>query len=185
MGDPRVKAIVPMAGDSYQFGQDGLAQIEVPIMVIGGTADTMTPYEWGSKPAYEFASSEHKALVTFEGGEHTFMMGCTTDMPWLVDTPFYGYANIDPVWDRERSLDLTNYFLTAFLLAELKGDAEAAAALAPEAVSFPGISYQAEGYGETDLRPRPGAGRRDRGLRRAGDGSPTDPRRGAGHRQGR
>ncbi len=99
--------------------------------------------------------------MTFEGGEHTFMMGRTTDMPWLVNTPFYGYANIDPVWDRERSLDLTNYFMTAFLLAELKGDAEAAAALAPEAVSFPGISYQAEGYGERTVRPRPGAGRGD------------------------
>lgn len=35
---------------------------------------------------------------------------------------------------------------TAFLLAELKGDAEAAAALAPENVSFPGIQYEAMGY---------------------------------------
>jgi CubicO group peptidase (beta-lactamase class C family) len=47
---------------------------------------------------------------------------------------------------RTAPIDLINHFATAFLLAELKGDAEAAAALAPENVSFPGIEYQAEGY---------------------------------------
>lgn len=35
---------------------------------------------------------------------------------------------------------------TAFRLAELKGDAEAAAALAPDKVSFPGIDYRAERF---------------------------------------
>ncbi len=39
-----------------------------------------------------------------------------------------------PVWDMDRAHDLINHFATAFLLAELKGDAEAAKALAPENV---------------------------------------------------
>ena len=36
--------------------------------------------------------------------------------------------------------------MTAFLLAELKGDADATAALAPENVRFPGIQYEASGF---------------------------------------
>ena len=42
----------------------------------------------------------------------------------------------------DRAHDLTNHFATAFLLSVLKGDAQAAAALAPEAVQFPGITYE-------------------------------------------
>ena len=39
-GDPRVTAIIPIAGDSYLFDKAGLAKITVPMMAIGGTADT-------------------------------------------------------------------------------------------------------------------------------------------------
>jgi hypothetical protein len=46
----------------------------------------------------------------------------------------------------DRAHDLINHFTTAFLLDTLKGDAAAHAALAPDAVAFPGIEYQAEGY---------------------------------------
>ena len=52
----------------------------------------------------------------------------------------------DPVWDMDRAHDLINHFTTAFLLDVLKGDVEAHAALSPDAVSFPGIVYEAEGF---------------------------------------
>ena len=45
--------------------------------------------------------------------------------------------------------DLINHFVAAFLLAELKGDPEAAKALAPENVTFPSIQYEETGYGAT------------------------------------
>jgi hypothetical protein len=51
------------------------------------------------------------------------------------------WACFDPVWDRERSLDLIHYFSTAFLLDMLKGDKVAHEALLPDAVNFPGIEY--------------------------------------------
>ena len=156
-GDPRVTAIIPMAGDSYLFDQAGLAKITIPMMAIGGTADTGTPYAWGSRPAYDYASSARKTLVTFEGGEHFIMISCA-DMPWWSETPFYGWVCFDPVWDKDRSIDLVNHFTTAFLLTELKGDAEAAAALAAENVSFPGIQYETTGYGAvSEATPSTGA----------------------------
>jgi hypothetical protein len=45
-----------------------------------------------------------------------------------------------------RAHDLANHFTTAFLLATLKGDQDAAAALAANAVSFPGITYETTGF---------------------------------------
>ena len=146
VGDPRVKAIVPMAGDSYLFDKAGLAKITIPMMAIGGTADTGTPYDWGSKPAYDYTASAKKALVTLNGAEHTITTSCES-MPWMAETPFYEWICFDPVWDKDRGMDLINHFSTAFLLDTLKGDPAAAAALAPQAVSFQGIDYQAEGYG--------------------------------------
>jgi hypothetical protein len=51
-----------------------------------------------------------------------------------------------PVWDRQRSHGLIHYLATVFLLATLKGDKDAAAALAPDQVQFAGITYQAQGF---------------------------------------
>lgn len=144
-GDPRVTAIIPMASDSYLFDKAGLAKITIPMMAIGGTADTGTPYTWGIKPAYDNASSKQKVLVTLEGAEHTITASCT-NMPWLSETPFYLWMCFDPVWDKDRGIDLINHFSTAFLLAELKGDAAAIKALAPENAAFPGIQYETTAY---------------------------------------
>src|SRR5690606_30838507 len=74
------------------------------------------------------------------------------DSPDIVALGFPMFCT-DPVWDMDRAHDLINHFATAFLLAELKGDAEAAAALAPENVSFPGIQYEATGYDESADAP--------------------------------
>jgi hypothetical protein len=52
----------------------------------------------------------------------------------------------DPGWDRAYAHNLVRHFTTAFLLAELKQDTEAAAALAPDAVEFPDVTYEAQGF---------------------------------------
>ena len=146
-GDPRVTVIIPMASDSYLFDKAGLAQITMPLLAIGGTADTGTPYDWGVRPVYDDAASAHKTLVTMTGAEHTITYACAT-MPWLSETPLYQWVCFDPVWDKDRGLDLINHFATAFLLAELKGDTDAAKALAPENVIFPGIQYETTAFSQ-------------------------------------
>ena len=147
-GDPRVTAIVPIAGDSYLFDKAGLSKITIPMMAIGGTADTGTPYGWGVKPSYDNASSAQKALVTLEGAEHMIVATSCQNMPWISKTPLYLWVCFDPVWNKDRGLDLIHHLSTAFLLAELKGDAEAAKALAPGNVTFPGIKYETTGFGK-------------------------------------
>ncbi len=144
-GDARVDAVVSMAGDAFFFNDAGLAEITVPVMAIGGTADTGSPYTWGTLPTYEHVSSSTRALVAFENAEH-MIFGSTCDaIPFFAQIGFYQFCS-DTVWDMDRAHDLINHFTTAFLLAELKDDETAAAALAPEAVSFPGVTYDAQGF---------------------------------------
>ncbi|NPV66040.1 MAG: hypothetical protein HPY64_02705 [Anaerolineae bacterium] len=144
-GDPRVDAIITMAGDSYLFGPDGLAAISIPLLALGGSADTGTPVDWGIRPAFDHASSTHKALVLLDGAEHGIVANSCASSPWLVDIGL-GFQCADAIWDKLRANDLVNHFATAFLLATLTGDTEAAAALAPEAAVFPGITYSAQGF---------------------------------------
>lgn len=144
-GDPRVDAIVSMAGDAFFFNQPGLAEITVPVMTMGGTADTGTPYDWGVQPTYDYVSSPTKALVGFENAEHMIFGSKCETIPFFQEIGFYQFCS-DAVWDMDRAHDLINHFTTAFLLAELKQDTDAAAALAPDAVSFTGILYEAQGF---------------------------------------
>ncbi len=144
-GDARVDAIVPMAGDAYMYGQAGLAEITIPVMAMGGTLDSSTPYEWATHPTYQDVSSARKALVAFENAEHLIFATTVEDAPFLQGTMWETYY-MDAVWDKARAHDLIHHLSTAFLLATLKDDAEAAAALAPDAVAFPGITYEAQGF---------------------------------------
>ncbi len=144
-GDSRVDAIVSMAGDAYFFGNAGLAEITVPVMALGGTSDTGTPYMWGTSPTYDYVSSPTKARVTFVNAEHMIFGATCEALPWFLEIGFYAYCS-DPVWDVNRAHDLVNHFTTAFLLSELTQDAEAAAALAPDGVQFPGVTYEAQGF---------------------------------------
>lgn len=145
MGDNRVDAIIPMAGDAYMFDEAGLANISIPVMAMGGTADTGTPFAWGTQPTFEYVSSDNKVLVGLENAEHMVFGSTCQALPFFTEIGFYEMCS-DPVWDMERAHDLVNHFATAFLLAELKQDADATAALAPDAVTFIGITYDAQGY---------------------------------------
>ncbi|WP_119066713.1 alpha/beta hydrolase family protein [Aggregatilinea lenta] len=144
-GDSRIDAIVSMAGDAYFFGEAGLAEITIPVMALGGTADTGTPYLWGTYPTYEHVSSPTKARVAFEDAEHMIFGATCEALPWFTEIGLDAYCS-DPVWDMERAHDLAQHFITAFLLTELTQDADAVAALAPDSVQFPGVTYDTQGF---------------------------------------
>lgn len=143
--DPRVDDIVPMAGNAYEFDQAGLAEVTVPVMAIGGTHDIGTPYLWGTHLTYENVSSPTKALVAFENADHMIFGSTCEALPIYEEIGFYQLCS-DPVWNMDRAHDLINHFTTAFLLAELNQDPDAAAALAPEGITFPGVTYEAQGF---------------------------------------
>jgi predicted dienelactone hydrolase len=140
--DSRVDAIFPMAGSMELYDQKGLAAITIPMMALFGSADPWVDFMY---PAYENVGSTQKSQVLFENaGNGIFYPQCAV-FPYVEEFGFY-WACSDAVWDLDRANDLTNHFVTAFLLDVLKGDADAHAALAPNAVSFPGITYEAQGF---------------------------------------
>ncbi len=140
-GDERVDAIMPIAGDAFLFDTKGLASITIPMLAIGGTADTGTPYEWGSKMSYDFTSSAEKSLVGLVGAEHMVAGSSCDDMPWTDNSPYAPFICDDPVWDKDAAHDVIHHYVTAFLLATLKEDADARTQLLPDTAQFEGIEY--------------------------------------------
>ena len=144
-GDERVAAVVALAGDAFFFGEAGLAEINAPVLAIGGTADHDSPFEWSAQPTYDYVSSPRQALVALNEAEHMIFTNPCAEVRWYA-RPLAGEFCVDTAWNRLEAHDLISHFTTAFLLAELKQDAAAATALAPEAAAFPQIRYAAEGY---------------------------------------
>lgn len=71
MTDDRIKAAAPMAPDgALWFGERGLMEVKMPILLIGGTMDNITPYKVESVPIYEMVGSRDKTLISFIGREH-------------------------------------------------------------------------------------------------------------------
>lgn len=144
-GDGRVAAVVALAGDAFFFGEAGLAEIEAPVLAIGGTADLDSPFAWGTQPTYDYVSSPRKALVALNEAEHMIFTNPCAAVRWYA-RPLAGEFCADTTWDRPQAHGVIRHFTTAFLLAELKQDDEAAAALAPDGAELPNISFVAEGY---------------------------------------
>ena len=70
-----VDAVVSLAGDAAMFGEAGLASITAPLLVIGGTADLDSPYDWSTRLAYDSATSTRKVEVALEGAGHFVFSG--------------------------------------------------------------------------------------------------------------
>jgi predicted dienelactone hydrolase len=144
LGDPRVQAIVPISPAFWPvIGPEGLQNVTVPMLIVGGSGDTLIPPTWDA--FYDEVSSAQKAEVIFADANHLLAGPACSTMPWALDVGIF-WACSDAVWDMDRAHDLINHFTTAFLLSTLKGDTDATATLAPDAVAFPGIEYQAEGF---------------------------------------
>ncbi|PSF39265.1 dienelactone hydrolase [Aphanothece hegewaldii CCALA 016] len=69
--DPRVKAVIgknPV--NSTIFGQSGLAQIQIPVMITGGNYDPATPFVLEQVRAFTWLTTPDKYLALAEGQAH-------------------------------------------------------------------------------------------------------------------
>ncbi len=140
-GDPRVKAVISMAGDAYPFDQRGLSEIEVPIMAMGGTIDEGTPYPWGAKLTYDHAASRNKTLITFPGAGHMLFVDPCENLPWVQNSAYRDGFCTDAVW-ATRPLDIVTHYTTAFLRGTLNADPEARATLAGRQPHLDDVEYE-------------------------------------------
>lgn len=142
---PTVDAVVSLAGDAYLFDRTGLAELDIPVLAIGGTADADTPYAWGTEPTYAHADAPRRAGAALQGAEHmVFTARCMTARRLLTLVPFR-FCD-DPDGHRLERQQVVAHLTTAFLLAELTGDRPAARALVPGHVDLPATTYDAVGY---------------------------------------
>lgn len=134
LADDRIDAIVPIAGDAYLFGVDGLASVQIPTMLIGGTADSGTPWGWGAGLAFDAISSPDRSVVSLIGAEHFVPVTSCENMPWTDALPEAQrrYTCEDPAWDKDEGLDVVHHFTTAFLLHTLADDPVARGVLDPD-----------------------------------------------------
>lgn len=139
-GDPRVKAVISMAGDAYPFDQRGLAELNVPIMTMGGTIDEGTPYTWGAKLTYDHAASKNKTLVTFPGAGHFLFVDPCENLPWTQNWAYRDAFCTDAVWGT-RPLAIVTHYTTAFLRDTLNADREARATLARQKPHLDNVEY--------------------------------------------
>jgi predicted dienelactone hydrolase len=142
---PGVDAVVSMAGDAAMFGEPGLGQITAPVLAIGGTADTDSPFQWGTQLTYDNVSSDRKIEVALEDAAHLIFAGDCTSVRRILSLVSLGFCS-DPAWDRTEAHDLVKHYVTAFLMSELNDDQAATAALSPTLPEVTDVGYRAEGY---------------------------------------
>jgi predicted dienelactone hydrolase len=141
--DSRIKAVVAMAPwNAPIFGREGLVAVQVPCLIIVGSADPVTVPERDAYLFYEYLGSPCKALVILENAGHFIFVDSCSDLQLQFDL---FHICSDPIWDMSRAHDLTNHMATAFLRATFHEDHQARKALAPDEVTFPGVIYRAEG----------------------------------------
>jgi predicted dienelactone hydrolase len=69
--DPRVRAIVPIAGVTSLFGDEELESIQIPTLLLGGTEDTVVPIDPQTVRAMELIEAFHLYRVDIDGATHT------------------------------------------------------------------------------------------------------------------
>ncbi|MCD4684591.1 MAG: hypothetical protein K8S97_01470 [Anaerolineae bacterium] len=130
--DPRVDVAVAVVPATNIFGPEGEAQMDKPVLVIAAGLDAYWSYA-------DLGSAQKTEVVLLNAGHVVHITACE-DVPAVLA---FGYnVCADMVWDQNRAHDLMDHFAAAFFLAHLYDDADAAAALAPDAVQFPGITYE-------------------------------------------
>jgi len=140
--DDRVDAVIAMAPDAFLFGDVGLAELTLPILVVGGTGDTGSPWGWGAGLTWDHVGSDTRGLVAFEGAEHFINVATCDTMPWTDGLPEDYSATMceDPVWDKATALGITNEVAAAFLVHHLSGSEEASESLDPtQFLQVPGL----------------------------------------------
>ncbi len=127
---PGLKAVValaPAGGSLGAWGTDGLAAIEVPMLLIAGDRDFTVDYLTGARAFFDQAVNSNRYLLTYLGGGHRIglgpapeeMRGQLWDQDWFED----------PVWSAERIVGINLHFITAFLDRYVKDNASRAAYL--------------------------------------------------------
>lgn len=126
--NPALKAIIPIGPWGRQrdlWTAEGLAAMQVPMLVMAGSADEVSGYETGMRRIFAEAVHAPRHLLTFVNAAHNAAaphpapLEAWEPSPVLEFHPFEHYA--DPVWDTLAMNNIAQHFALAFLDLHLKG----------------------------------------------------------------
>jgi predicted dienelactone hydrolase len=121
-----LKAIVALApgGGSPRsaWGDEGLAAITAPLLLIQGDSDPVVDYKKGALAVFGGAVNADRYLLTYKQAGHSIalnpappeMRGSLWDIDWFED----------PIWRQDRINAINLHFITAFLAVHLRGEGE-------------------------------------------------------------
>jgi predicted dienelactone hydrolase len=121
----RVAAVVAFAPFGAQasigaFKPAGLREVKVPSLVIVGDQDDISGYADGVRSAWEAMSTVPRWLLTYENARHNIALN---GPPVGLPPGFRAWeAFEEPVWRRDRLLEINRHFVTAFLDLRLRSD---------------------------------------------------------------
>ncbi len=108
--------------DSRMWTTSAVNAITAPTLLIDGDQDDVVNYHDGVRWLFDHMTSADRRLLTFHGAHHNLVGNAVTLAP---DAPedVVGWFT-DPVWRQERLNQLGAHFITAFLDASLRQDAD-------------------------------------------------------------
>ena len=133
----RIAAVVALAPWGGQAGigalkASGLSTIKAPTMVVVGDQDDISGYADGVRAIWEQMSGAPRWLLVYENARHNIALH---GVPAALQGSFAGWSSLEePVWRRDRLLDLNRHFITAFLDLTLRGLADRKLLLEPPVV---------------------------------------------------
>jgi hypothetical protein len=114
-------AIAPWGEQPPQsaWDREGLANIHIPSLFISGDHDDVADFENGVKPAFEQAVNSERYLLVYENARHN--TGGNPPTPGAI-LDYRGIESLEePVWRKERIVEINQHFITAFLDLYVKG----------------------------------------------------------------
>jgi predicted dienelactone hydrolase len=140
--DPRVDAIVPIAPATFGFSDEQLASIDLPMLLMGGTSDTVVPIEPGIVRAWDLVSGRPEYRVDLEAaGHNSFTNVCDIRDAYVaagVGQPILGLVEeqaedgcapeLLPIDEAQR---VTTLYVVSFLTTELQGNSRYSRYLSP------------------------------------------------------
>ncbi len=114
--DPRIRAVVAINPiTSLIFGQQSLSQVDVPVMMMAGSGDTVAPALPEQVRPFTWLTTPEKYLLVMDGGTHFSTLGVTGEETFQLPPEIFG-----PVPEVARGY--TEVMSLAFFSTYLKGD---------------------------------------------------------------
>lgn len=93
MTDTRIRAVMPMGAEgAWLFGERGLAEVKLPVLMLCGTEDVDANYNRETVYIFEHLGTPDKSLISFVGEDHSMIQSAEskTKMKHFA-VAFFGY----------------------------------------------------------------------------------------------